>query len=184
MALERALVVHPQTACAAVHHLSVEVGRVGDSVLTLRYALRADLERLRIPPEGAPERADKLWQHTCFEAFVAADGAAGYIELNFAPSLQWAAYCFTAYRHGMAPATLSRPPQLTLRREPDRLILAANVALDQLPAIDTSARLRLALSTVIEDDLGQLSYWALRHPSGKPDFHHADGFDLALNHAT
>ena len=40
------------------------------------------------------------------------------------------------------------------------------------------ARLRLALSPVIED--GALSYWALRHPPGRPDFHHQDAFTLEI----
>jgi len=40
--------------------------------------------------------------------------------------------------------------------------------------------MRLALSAVIEEERGRLSYWALRHPPGKPDFHHPDAFALAL----
>jgi hypothetical protein len=41
--------------------------------------------------------------------------------------------------------------------------------------------LRLGLSAVIEDDNGSLSYWALKHPSGKPDFHHPDAFALEID---
>ena len=41
--------------------------------------------------------------------------------------------------------------------------------------------LRLGLSAVVEDVDGILSYWALRHPSGKPDFHHTDAFALQLD---
>jgi hypothetical protein len=33
---------------------------------------------------------------------------------------------------------------------------------------------------VIEDIGGGRSYWALAHPAGKPDFHHADGFTIEL----
>ena len=33
----------------------------------------------------------------------------------------------------------------------------------------------------IEDEAGALSYWALRHPPGKPDFHHPAGFALELD---
>jgi hypothetical protein len=33
---------------------------------------------------------------------------------------------------------------------------------------------------VIEAADGSLSYWALRHPPGKPDFHHRDAFALEL----
>ena len=39
---------------------------------------------------------------------------------------------------------------------------------------------RLGLSTVIEDGDGGISYWALAHPSAKPDFHHPDSFVLDL----
>jgi hypothetical protein len=33
----------------------------------------------------------------------------------------------------------------------------------------------------VEDVDGILSYWALRHPAGKPDFHHTDAFALQLD---
>jgi hypothetical protein len=36
------------------------------------------------------------------------------------------------------------------------------------------------LSTVVEDREGRLSYWAARHPAGRPDFHHPEGFSLEL----
>jgi hypothetical protein len=42
------------------------------------------------------------------------------------------------------------------------------------------ASLALALSAVVEDEHGGLSYWALKHPPGKPDFHHPDLFVLHL----
>ena len=41
--------------------------------------------------------------------------------------------------------------------------------------------LALVVSAVIEDDSGALSYWALRHPPGKPDFHHPDAFAMELD---
>jgi hypothetical protein len=39
---------------------------------------------------------------------------------------------------------------------------------------------RLGLSAVIEATDGTISYWALAHPSDKPDFHHPDSFVLEL----
>ena len=33
---------------------------------------------------------------------------------------------------------------------------------------------------VIEENDGRLSYWALRHAPGKPDFHHPEAFALEL----
>jgi hypothetical protein len=41
-------------------------------------------------------------------------------------------------------------------------------------------RLRLVLSAVLEDTDGVLSYWALQHPPGRPDFHHPDAFAVQL----
>ncbi len=51
-------------------------------------------------------------------------------------------------------------------------------ALIYLPA--SNASWQLALTAVIEETSGVKSYWALKHPPGKPDFHHADGFVLEL----
>jgi hypothetical protein len=41
--------------------------------------------------------------------------------------------------------------------------------------------IRLGLSALVEAIDGELSYWALRHLPGKPDFHHVDAFDLQLD---
>ena len=38
----------------------------------------------------------------------------------------------------------------------------------------------LGLSAVIEDKAGEISYWALAHPEGAPDFHHGDCFALQI----
>ena len=40
--------------------------------------------------------------------------------------------------------------------------------------------LRLGLCAVIEEESGVLSYWALKHRPGRPDFHHPDGFVLEI----
>ena len=36
----------------------------------------------------------------------------------------------------------------------------------------------IGLSAILEEDDGTISYWALAHGSGRPDFHHPDGFTL------
>ena len=32
----------------------------------------------------------------------------------------------------------------------------------------------IGLSAIIEEEDGTISYWALAHPPGRPDFHHPD----------
>jgi hypothetical protein len=70
-------------------------------------------------------------------------------------------------------------PHIAVRSTGSRLELDALVRLDVLSAIHPNACLRIGLSAVIEASDG-LSYWAIHHPSDKPDFHNADGFALLL----
>ena len=58
-----------------------------------------------------------------------------------------------------------------LQRGEDRLELTATVPAERGP-------LRIGLSVVVEAE--NISYWALRHAPGKPDFHHPDAFALEL----
>ncbi len=56
----------------------------------------------------------------------------------------------------------------------------AIIDISDLSALRDCHALRLALSAVIEETDGRLSYWALAHPAAKPDFHHAEAFVLSL----
>jgi len=173
------LAPHPATPCLAVRSIQAQARRTA-TTLELRYALAGDIGRLAIPAQNASRRADRLWQHTCFEAFVAAQGATGYLELNFSPSTEWAIYRFNGYRDGMTAVDPERPPRITLTRRGDRLTLKAAIDMAPLAELGASPSLRLALAAVVEEAGGHLSYWALEHPPGKPDFHHADSFALEL----
>jgi len=145
---------------------------VSDDGLALSYRLRGDVSRLRIPGPAPPKRVDGLWRSTCFEAFVMAGRGPAYREFNFSPSGEWAVYDFRAWRDGGA-LDVAFEPDIVLRQAADGLELDATIDVGHL------ARERpwhLGLSAVIEEDDGVLSFWALRHPAGRPDFHHADGF--------
>jgi len=107
-------------------------------------------------------------------------GPPAYHELNFSSSGAWAVHAFARYRDGGPLADEGCAPRIVVRRAGDRLALDAVVALGPLAPAYASAPLRLALAAVIEAESGTLSYWALRHPPGRPDFHHADAFALAL----
>ena len=174
------LTCHPETYTTAVEQIEARAGWTEDNALALAYVLKGDLLRLRIPPLQPPLRADHLWQHTCFEAFVAPEGGVEYWEFNFAPSGQWAAYQFQRYRDGISLEDDVPAPKITVRNLTDGLDLHAIVYFDRLRTFRSGVHLKLALSAVIEDQNGMLSYWALWHPAGKPDFHHRDSFVLGL----
>ena len=174
------LTAHPSTPNDAVRSLAVELRVEEPDILVFQYALVADMSRVRVPPVGLVERADALWKHTCFEAFVAPADASGYHEFNFSPSLEWAIYRFSAYRQGMSPASMGQTPKVSVHRGDRGLELQSAVRLGHLADLPEARRLKIALAAVIEDEQGGLSYWGLRHPPGKPDFHHPDSFALEV----
>jgi len=159
----------------------VGVRRAAPGVLTLRFQVEGDLARVHVPPPGPACIAHRLWEHTCCEAFVALEGATGYHEFNFAPSAAWAAHAFRGYRAGILLDDQTLAPGITVQHTADRLTLDALVPLARLSPRHVVGSLRLALAAVIEEAGGRLSYWALRHPPGKPDFHHDDAFALPLS---
>jgi hypothetical protein len=174
------LLAHPEAGGEFVWSITAEAHYTAGGPLSCRYWLRAEMARLRVPQPGAGRRAEGLWRHTCFEAFISAADTAGYYEFNFSPALDWAAYRFEHYRTGMTAATLTRAPGLQVRRNGDALELAATVHLGGLEPLCDAPQLRVALAAVIEQEDGRLAYWALRHAPGNPDFHHPDGFTLEL----
>ena len=160
--------------------VDARVRREEDGSLAITYSLGGDLARVRVPPPRPPIIAHGLWQHTCCECFLAPAGGPGYHEFNFAPSGEWSAYAFARYREGEALVDEALNPRIAVRRTGDKLDLDAWIPLERLSDSLAGGRVSLALSAVIEDEEGRLSYWALRHPEGKPDFHHRESFALDL----
>lgn len=169
------LSIHPDFECPAVDALAAAVSRVGD-VLTIRYWGSGNVDQLAIPATlPAPARTDGLWKHTCFELFVKPAGGDAYLEFNFSPSGQWAAYRFRSYRAGMEELEIAAP-QIAWRADAGGGELS--VALDL--AGFNLAGARLAMTAVIELVGGEKSYWSLAHAEGKPDFHHPASFAADL----
>jgi hypothetical protein len=165
-------VLAPHQPDPAVRSVSVTARRAG-SALNLLYAMEGDLRRIRLQAEGG-----ELWQHTCFEAFLAAAGMPSYVEYNFSLARAWKAYRFSSYRKGAPLDDPSLAPSLHVRLGDERVELEADIDLGKL-GLEKSGR--MGLSAVIEGREGGLSYWALRHALGKPDFHHPDAFVLDLD---
>jgi hypothetical protein len=175
---------HPATLEAAIRALTVSVRRTSE--LRLRFRLDGAIGSLRIPESCAsPGHADGLWEHTCFEAFLAAAGSPRYWEFNFSPSGEWARYGFRGYRDRMTTPALAElpPPSMEWAVTGGSLELEAGIPLARSSDL-AAAPLRVALAAVVEARDGGRSYWALRHPPGKPDFHHPDGFAILLEPAS
>lgn len=162
------LIPHPASPPVAVSAVEVEAAILhGESLFTYRVIGGP----VFVPPAASPARTDGLWQTTCFELFVMPAGGEGYFEFNFSPSTAWAAYRFDGYREGMADLPLAPP-----RIEPVEGGVRVAFDLGGLPGGDWM----VGITAVIEEADGTKSYWALRHPSAQPDFHHPDCFAFEL----
>ena len=172
------LVPHPK---AGASHAKVTARAELDHALRLQleWSLTGNLEELAIPRRSASRRADGLWEHTCFEAFVAPASGGSYCELNFAPSTRWAAYAFDGYRQGMRPLELDEPPSVKVVTAANELRVTAGIELGSLA--DAPWPWRIGLTAVVEDRAGGRAYYALLHPRDKPDFHDAAAFTVILD---
>jgi hypothetical protein len=170
---------HPSKYPKTVRGIQVFVRRSARAELQVTFRLDGDIPRISVHAPGVPRINTQLWRHTCFEVFISVEGQPAYHEFNFAPSGEWAIYAFTGYREGGPLTNEMLRPEIAVRSTDNRLELDALVWLDLLSANYTQASLCVGLSAVIEANDG-FSYWALRHPLDKPDFHDADGFALLL----
>ncbi len=175
------LIPHPVTAAPVVRALEACVSWTETGGLQISYCLWGDIARLRVPDEQPARPSDGLWEHTCFEAFVAVPGRLAYREFNFSPSGLWASYAFTAYRQRDESAREVAAPQIVTRRSAGRLEVAATLPASVLPAgmevLDVGLCAVVEAADVVD---GQHSYWALAHGAARPDFHLRDSFSLRL----
>jgi hypothetical protein len=171
-----ALRCHPATPPFMADNIQVAMTRQGSGALWLRYHIDCDLNSLEIPDTLAPMRTDELWKTTCCELFVRRETGDAYLEYNFSPSSQWAAYHFGGYRSGMTELMTYRP-QIYGDASETHFALEAEL---QLPDEWREGPLWIGLTAVIAETGDTTSYWALTHPDGKPDFHHRDCFALYL----
>lgn len=170
---------HLSATSSAARAIQVVVRRPAMNDLQMTFRLDGDIPRIKVPSPRTPRIATELWRHTCFEAFIAAEGQPAYHELNLAPSGEWAVYAFRGYRNGGLLANETIRPRIAVSSSDSWLELDTVVRLDGLSAAYPRACLRVGLCAVIEVSDG-ISYWALRHPRDKPDFHDAGGFSLTV----
>lgn len=173
------LTCHRNTTTDAIEHFTASAERSADGWLRFRYVMQGDVGRIALPTHVAAQHTDELWRRTCFEAFIAVEDEPAYVECNFSPSTAWATYRFSRYRTGMAALVPDDAPRITLQSSTDGLMLEAQLKLGKFAHLPLCP-LRIGLTAVIEDKAGSISYWALRHPRSKPDFHHRGGFILRL----
>jgi hypothetical protein len=170
------LSLHPGTPCPALAGIEAITEHVSSNSVTISYSMTGRITDIAMPPQRAAARSNDLWQRTCFEAFVRPSDGLAYYEFNFSPSGEWAAYRFAKYRVEMCEAEGISAVKIDARSDRDSYTLRASLLFDGSFELARAASWHLGLAAVIEEKNGRKSYWALAHPSDKPDFHHPDCF--------
>lgn len=169
------LVPWPDPALPAVRSIIAHISMATEH-LFLRFVLEGEISALRLPgPATRPGPQDGLWQHTCFEAFVGDGASPRYAEFNFSPSGSWASYLFSQPRVRTAPVSVAVTQAPRCRHDGGTLALDARIDIAAL-GWPITPETPIGLSAVLEVRDGRLTYWALRHPGAKPDFHDRRGW--------
>jgi len=173
------LIPHPSDPESPIKRLLSGCARIAGGAISFRFIAQGEIRQLQIPSDGEGRRRDELWRTTCFEAFLKRpDG--GYLELNFSPSKDWAAYDFSDYRKGMTDSGSIASIEILTDHFEDALMVDTKVRFAANWALSESGSLAIGLTAVMEDISGRKSHWAILHPAEKPDFHHPDGFVYRL----
>ena len=139
-----------------------------------RFSIRFDLfgrpGDLALPARATvPVRADRLWETTCFEFFLAPADSPGYWEFNLSPSGCWNVYGFSGYREGMHEegSFTSLPFEVALQAD----VLSVGLETDIGGILGPERAVDIGTCAVLEGEEGDLSYWAPAHFAARPDFH-------------
>jgi hypothetical protein len=152
-------------------------------MLTLEFLLAGEASRtedaiLWPAADGEPRRRDGLWQHTCLEWFVGHPNPQAYWEFNLSPNGDWNVYALDGYRRGLRPdphyGALPMQAGCGERGSSFRITAPLPAALAAAPSLE------LAVTAVLEQRSGAISYWALHHGGAEADFHRRDGFLLRI----
>lgn len=142
------------------------------SVLTLNYFFSGVTEEVRWPDLKAnPARKDNLWQSTCLEFFIGAKQCKRYVELNFCPSGDWAAYVFADYRQGRIDPDFGAP---VIRQHHNGVGLSVCVpwsALQGLLGAGNQVKDYIFAITACVQEGDAQSFWSHAHTADQPDFH-------------
>lgn len=156
-------------------------GEIGhhNNQLEIEYKLTGNLSQLIIPKDkDAPNRQYNLWEHTCFEFFLGIKDSPKYWEFNLSPAGHWNVFRFDNYRQDIAEEMTFNALPFQVTQQSNLLYLNLEFNLSQI--IDAEQNLEVGITTVIEDQDRQLSYWALTHPQTVADFHDRNSFLINL----
>lgn len=172
-----ALIPYPAENIPSIE-ITGKFGREGN-ILSFHYSIQGKLENILLPEPSNSSRQDDLWKATCFEFFIAIKDQPQYWEFNMSPSSKWNVYAMDAYRQvNMREEVVFTQLPFEFKKNDNEITLDISVDLD--PIIQPETNLHIGVTTIIQTDDGNETYWALAHPGPHADFHLRDSFILEL----
>ncbi len=143
------------------------------NTLQLNYQISGNLENLILAQINQKiKRADKLWQNTCFEAFLKLKDSPEYIELNLSPFSAYNAYLFTGYRQGMQEIKIA---DINM----DSAMLKNQYSFNaEIKFAESYFFESFSMTAILKLQSTKTTHWAITHASKKADFHLPDSFIL------
>lgn len=147
---------------------------IGESHLELNYFLRGETERVLLQSKGSSgQRLINLWDHTCFEFFMAPSEKKHYWEFNFSPTGAWNCFRLEDYRKDATYPEIT-VPVIRLEEKPGLIFLQAVL---NIPGIlSASDEWDIQFATVIKLTDSSLQYWSNSHFCDEPDYHSRRNF--------
>lgn len=171
------------SATHGIESVGVEL-RTRPSSWLLRYEVMGDLTNLFVPTERGTE---PLWARTCFELFMRSPETPWYWEWNFCPSGAWNFFAMRAPRRHEQPFCAGNAGIEGLHWvRPDERTACLFVKLSPPPSPLAETlwyspeKLHVSPTVILKPTAGANTYWALKHPTDKPDFHRADLYSEPL----
>lgn len=161
--LMQTLILHPDCAAGPITNVQAEIEATKQGCKA-RFRFDGDISQIKVPMHAASERMDFLWKTTCFEIFWQPEGGQYYREFNLSPSSRWACYDFDDFRLNSRDAAVEAIA-IACSHDGTSLQLEASIASElPLPAA-------VALNAIVEDNDGDIQFWALAFEDGKAEFH-------------
>ena len=149
------------------------------SVLVIEFLVTGWIgSGLKIPPiSDVAQRRVGLWETTCFECFLGASGQERYWEINLSPSGDWNIFRLDRYRENLREESIIETLPCWVETCGDRLIVGATLDIQKLGLCRDS--IELSVTSVLEDTMGNIRYWAVAHAGAEADFHLRESFVIS-----
>jgi hypothetical protein len=178
MQYTRTLIPFNKKRCPEIQ-LDVDLKAEGP-ILKLQFEISNNVDSVLLPEmANDPKRVIGLWESTCFEIFIKNPLSDSYYEFNFSPEGHWNCFYFNNPKEKLKECTNVAFPVSAVTIAPEHYRFSIEINTESLKeGFWSSKEMEFGLTTIIEDEKNNLSFWAIEHHDEAPNFHNFSSFKL------